>query len=109
MATAGAERMRRYRAANLDKIRAADVIRKRFQKYNVTEEQWQAKFYEQGGRCAGCMKVFGSDRHFDVPCVDHDHETGKFRGLLCPTCNRGLGLLKDSVTVLQSLVLYLQA
>lgn len=77
------------------------------QKYGVSQEMWQAMFDKQGGRCAGCMKLFGKERH-EKACVDHNHETGVFRGLLCHSCNRSLGLLKESITTLQTLILYLQ-
>jgi hypothetical protein len=95
------------RARGDDTLRAQWRKSKLWTKYQVTLEQWQAQFDKQGGRCAGCMKVFGTERS-NIPCVDHDHETGEFRGLLCHECNRALGLLKDSITTLQTLVLYLQ-
>ncbi len=107
MAMTDAERVRKYRQENLEKVRALERISKLWTKYGVTLEQWQNQFDKQGGRCAGCMKVFGKERS-NIPCVDHNHETGVFRGLLCHECNRALGLLKDSITVLQTLVLYLQ-
>ena len=40
--------------------------------------------------------------------VDHDHETGAVRGLLCNHCNRGIGLLGDSITNLENAIKYLQ-
>lgn len=41
--------------------------------------------------------------------VDHDHETGLVRGILCPNCNRALGLVRDDVEVLQQMIEYLKA
>jgi len=43
-----------------------------------------------------------------VLCVDHDHNTGKIRGLLCNTCNRALGLLKDNKQLLINALKYLK-
>lgn len=39
--------------------------------------------------------------------IDHDHKTGKLRGLLCDRCNRGLGYLSDSVVLLLRAICYL--
>jgi hypothetical protein len=39
--------------------------------------------------------------------IDHDHATGKVRGYLCNNCNRGIGLLKDSVEILSNAIKYL--
>ncbi len=42
-------------------------------------------------------------------CVDHCHKTGKIRGLLCASCNGGLGLFKDNPQALANAILYLKA
>lgn len=41
-------------------------------------------------------------------CLDHDHKTGKLRGVLCDRCNRGIGLLKDDIRILKSAISYLE-
>lgn len=107
MAKTTAERQKKYRDANLIVVRERERLNKLWIKYRVTPERWQEMFDKQGGRCAGCMKPFGNERS-NKPCVDHNHETGVFRGLLCHACNRGLGLLKENITTLQTLILYLQ-
>lgn len=62
-------------------------------------------YEQQDGRCEGCSDPLlpGPQTH-----VDHDHTTGQVRGLLCKQCNMGLGLLKDSPTVLRQLAAYLE-
>lgn len=99
-----ARKMREYRAANLEKFRARERRSKLWTKYGVTEEMWKAMFDKQQGRCAGCNLPFTDELK---PCVDHCHVTMRFRGLLCHSCNRSIGLLKESVETLVRLVGYL--
>jgi hypothetical protein len=81
---------------------------RRLRVYGVSKEQYSAMFLAQEGKCAVCgTKWEGSERHPDL-VVDHDHATGKIRGLLCPDCNQGLGHAKDSKEVLAKAIAYLQ-
>ncbi len=52
---------------------------------------------DQGGVCQICKSTKPSYAHLNVFDVDHDHKTGKVRGLLCNNCNKALGLLQDRV------------
>lgn len=71
--------------------------------YGLTKEQYWQMVRDQGGACAICKTI--SDK-FTLR-VDHCHTTGKVRGLLCGTCNSGLGFLKDSPKLLESALRYL--
>lgn len=75
-------------------------------KYNLTEEQYTDKLIEQGHKCFIC----GIDEQ-EVPMkrlvIDHCHETGKVRKLLCFNCNAGLGHFKDSIQNLTKAISYL--
>ena len=62
---------------------------------------------KQENRCAICNR-HRSELTYDL-CVDHDHITGKIRGLLCHKCNCGLGIFKDNVEILQKSINYLQS
>lgn len=75
---------------------AAQAIR-----FGLPVAEYVARRSSQGGACAICGKV--APLH-----VDHDHETGRFRGLLCSTCNTGLGKLGDSVESLERAIKYLR-
>lgn len=59
---------------------------------------------KQNGVCAICKTNPYPDKKF---CVDHDHNTGVVRGLLCDLCNRGIGLMRDDVVILASAIDYL--
>lgn len=59
---------------------------------NALKEYEQLK-KSQNNSCAICKDPFIDSKR---PDIDHDHETGQVRGLLCNTCNRGIGYLKDS-------------
>lgn len=79
--------------------------------YGVTLSWYKEKHQEQGGRCAICNGegfIMDPSRHRTKLVVDHCHDTGRVRGLLCHNCNRALGLFKDSETSLLSAVSYLK-
>jgi hypothetical protein len=73
--------------------------------YGMTLEQWNDLFNKQNGRCAICEKH--QTEVIQNLCVDHDHSNGKIRGLLCHSCNRGLGLLQDSPVLTHRATIYL--
>jgi hypothetical protein len=78
--------------------------------YNISLDQYNDMFNKQNGCCAICKKHISEldmKRKKNL-CVDHCHETDKIRGLLCDKCNRGIGLLKDSIEVLESAIYYLK-
>lgn len=73
---------------------------------------WSPDDYErawilQDGKCAICGCKLNSSR-FTRAQADHDHKTGKLRGLLCINCNTSLGLMKDSPYRLESAIRYLE-
>jgi|SRR5215831_4769125 len=70
--------------------------------YNLTREQHEALLSSQNRLCAICEHDLGTK-----PVVDHDHETGKVRGILCCGCNLGIGNLRDSINVLERATRYL--
>jgi hypothetical protein len=77
--------------------------------YGITIAQYEAMLQTQGGVCAICSGPPASTngkKHFHV---DHDHVTGKVRGLLCGNCNQGIGKFKDDGELLFKAAAYLKA
>jgi hypothetical protein len=74
-------------------------------RYGLSADDWRAMMGSQNNVCAGCGDRFGSRG----PQIDHCHETGRVRGLLCTSCNLALGHTKDDVARLHRLVAYLDA
>ncbi len=74
---------------------------RRLRKYGLTSEEFQIRLAAQGGRCLICKE------HMDVPCVDHCHDLGHVRGILCRSCNVGLGWFRDRPELLRNAARYI--
>lgn len=75
--------------------------------YGLTPEDKSAMRAVQGDACAICQEPF--DKNERAGYVDHDHETGKVRGILCKYCNWGLGHFKDNPRLLDLAAIYLRS
>lgn len=73
-------------------------------KYGLTQEEYDTLYDQQLGRCAICLVALAEVTLH----VDHDHETNAVRGLLCHTCNCGIGFMQDSPEVLERAAQYLR-
>ena len=79
-------------------------------KYGVTAEDYVRMLEQQGGGCAICGTSSFAGKNVRAPLtVDHDHKTERVRGLLCPSCNIGLGGFKDIPEMLIRAAAYLRA
>ena len=82
---------RRHRAENREVLRERDRERWLRAKYGLTPQSFNELLERQEGACVICGRVMGEDLH-----VDHDHHSNSVRGLLCGSCNRGIGLLQEN-------------
>jgi hypothetical protein len=85
------------------------ATRKRYIKYvyGITESHYDNLLTSQEGKCSICETNNPSSKH-GFFSIDHCHSTGKIRGLLCQHCNKGLGMFKDDVAILQQAIEYLR-
>lgn len=76
----------------------------------INEDAFSSMLEKQNGLCGVCGVSDGTKLSGDKHrlCVDHDHVSGRVRGLLCHSCNRGLGLLGDTVECLERAAQYLR-
>lgn len=90
---AGRARNRAWRQANPE--RSSAINRASYMKatYGITVDEYDEMLADQGGVCAICGEAPTTKRL----AVDHDHETGELRGLLCVPCNAALGVLEDNL------------
>jgi len=111
------ERHDEYRRKNLEKI--AEKQRARYAKnperykdyerkkhYGLAYGEKEKMFIKQNGACAICKTITPNGKGKTLH-IDHCHLSGKVRGLLCTSCNLGLGHLKHSPELLQSAIGYL--
>lgn len=91
--------------------RAAKRARALFRRYGITQAEYDEMVRRQGNRCAICGEPERrTNRYGEVLplAVDHDHKTGKVRGLLCSKHNKALGLFGDIPGMLESAIRYLR-
>lgn len=96
------ETNKRYRAANRETL----AQKQRLRAYGLSVAEFSALLEQQGHVCASCRGPFPKDTKHQH--IDHDHATGKVRGVLCRDCNLALGNVKDSVERLEALIAYLR-
>ena len=79
-------------------------------RYGLAKDQWDALLQSQDGKCAICRKILAAESPgpSDRACVDHAHEDGKVRGMLCNPCNAGIGHFMDSSAIAQAAADYLR-
>lgn len=107
------EAHRRYYRENAERLKASRPKRDYShrwnwhleKKYNLTKEGYQYLFDAQNGVCAICDNPEKLRRRL---AVDHDHISGKIRGLLCHRCNTAIGLLEDNIKTMEAAINYLK-
>lgn len=100
------ETVRRWQRRNPEKVKASWRERHLWRWYRLTIAEFDSLFLGQGSRCGIC----GSEspigqKHWHI---DHDHSTGKIRGILCYYCNLLLGHAKDNTAILRAAIEYLE-
>jgi len=94
------ENRAKYRAKNKEQIQ----LKSRLGRYGISIDEFESLWNRQNGVCAICGISLKEIKYR----IDHDHNTGKVRGLLCISCNTGVGLFKDSPVILTGAVRYLE-
>jgi hypothetical protein len=93
-----------WRAANKDDTYYNTYYKREF---GITATEYNTLLHKQNNVCKICGQKEQSKRNKRL-AVDHCHTTGKVRGLLCSNCNRGVGLLKDNIQLLEKAIEYLK-
>jgi len=92
-----------YRKTHGERKKATDRRTYLKRVYGICPEEFDFLVVAQGGRCAICGKKDDHQLH-----IDHDHGTGRVRGLLCGSCNRAMGLFHEDPNRFRSAELYLR-
>lgn len=83
------------------------MIDRNRQRYGLKLGEYKVLFEAQNGVCAICKKPQESKKTKNL-FVDHDHATGKVRGLLCNKCNVAMGLVNENIDTLKAIINYLE-
>ena len=104
------DKSKAWYAKNKD-VKTASALKWHYKdKYGITIEQRQELFDKQNGKCAICSCVVHLDgiKNGTQAVIDHCHDSGKIRGMLCNLCNQGLGLFKDNIEAIERAIKYLK-
>lgn len=101
-------RRQAWNVANRDRQKAVNEAHHLKRYHGLTVKQHAAMVTAQQGKCAICLEAPIGKKHCGKLHVDHDHETGAIRDLLCANCNRGLGLFADSSARLTRAAWYIE-
>lgn len=96
---------RSYQNLRYDYKKAKDWELQR--KYGITFDQFVELYDLQKGCCEICGKFLPLKEAYEGPRIDHNHKTGKVRGILCIKCNNLLGQAEDNVLILSNAIKYL--
>lgn len=95
-------RVRIYHTKNRDKLTKKQLVAHRRRKYGLNEEEYNSMILAQNNICAICNKPSNK-----TLSIDHHHITGEVRGLLCNSCNLGIGMFKEDTVALARAIEYL--
>jgi hypothetical protein len=102
--TCSTKRVMAFHAANPEN-RYNEILKRQ---YGLSRKEYDALLLSQNGRCAICKRPPDWQKLKKRLHVDHDHVSGAIRGLLCGTCNSGLGAFGDGLLMLEAAVEYLK-
>lgn len=105
---ANAERVNAYHSAYRSRPGYKRAMRDRYYRrtFGISADEFDALLASQGGVCAICRQL--PERGVAGLHLDHDHETGEVRGIVCQPCNHGLGLFRDDPATLERAAAYLR-
>lgn len=95
-----AKKAREWYGENKERIRNLYLVRL----FGVTLKEYNMMLDKQNGGCAICGGKAGKKSF----AVDHDHKSGKVRGLLCGSCNVGIGHFRDDPELLEKAIKYIR-
>lgn len=98
----------RYGAKYPDRVRHTNRRTSARFSYGIEWSEYEQRQRHQKYRCLICRRKFDGDGRYDRLHIDHDHKTGKVRGLLCHNCNTGLGVFRDKKISLENAIRYLE-
>jgi len=99
----GIAHRKKYYAQNKKRIDEINRNYNYLRKYGITIENKEKMLEKQNYQCLICQKIINISA-----AVDHDHETGEIRGILCLNCNFGLGNFMDNIQLLKNAIEYLR-